>query len=60
MKRRSLIPDHCQKCEIIDTDWFDICNKGTGNYKVRGVVEISQYSGHNKKYNGFPSKKTYR
>lgn len=55
MKQLALIPDHCQKCEIIDTDWFDICNKGVGNYKVRGVVEISQYSGHNKKYNGFPT-----
>ena len=35
-----LIPDHCQACEIVETDFKAICNKGSGNYKVRGVVDI--------------------
>lgn len=50
----TLIPDHCQKCEIIDTDWTDICSKGSGKYKVRGVIDIEQYNGQNKKYLGYP------
>ena len=29
-----LIPDHCQACEIVDTDWTSINTKGFGNYKV--------------------------
>lgn len=47
-----LIPDHCQECEIIDTDWVEICKKGYGLYKVRGKIEIGTYNGINKKYNG--------
>lgn len=47
-----LIPDHCQACEIIDTDWKSISKKGFGNYKVRGVIDIEPYKGDNKKYNG--------
>lgn len=35
-----LIPDHCMACEIIDTNWKSICNKGKGNYVVRGVIDI--------------------
>ena len=45
-----LIPDHCQSCEIVDTDWVDINSKGFGNYKVRGVIDIEPYNGHEKKY----------
>ena len=26
-----LVPDHCQACEIVDTDWVDINAKGFGN-----------------------------
>lgn len=35
-----LIPDHCMACEIIDTNWKAICNKGNGKYIVRSVVDI--------------------
>lgn len=47
-----LVPDHCQKCEIVNTDWKDICDKGFGNYKVRGVIEIGDYNGKHSKYKG--------
>ena len=33
-----LIPDHCLPCEIIDTEWKDICDNGYGNYKARAVI----------------------
>lgn len=54
MKKLTLIPDHCQACEIIDTNWEDICRKGSGKYKVRGKIDIEEYSGHNNKYKGYP------
>nr|DAO78179.1 MAG TPA: DNA topoisomerase 2 alpha [Caudoviricetes sp.] len=37
----TLIPDHCMKCDIIDTDWDAICNTGSGNYKARAIIETS-------------------
>lgn len=45
-----LIPDHCQECEIVDTDWSDINTKGYGNYKVRGIIDIEPYNGVEKRY----------
>ena len=36
----ALIPDPCQKCEIIDTDWKKISNMGFGYYTVRGIIDI--------------------
>lgn len=45
-----LVPDHCQNCEIVDTDWVDINNKGFGNYKVRGIIDIEPYNGVERKY----------
>lgn len=42
-----LAPDHCMKCEIIDTDWRGICHTGFGNYRVRGVITQESY-GNNK------------
>jgi len=36
-----LIPDHCLPCDIIDTDWKNICNKGFGSYKARATIESS-------------------
>ena len=36
-----LIPDHCLPCDIIDTDWKNICNKGYGNYRARATIETS-------------------
>lgn len=45
-----LVPDHCQACEIVDTDWQDINSKGFGNYRIRGVIDIEPYHGVEKKY----------
>ena len=36
-----LIPDHCMKCDIVDTDWESICNNGYGTYKARAIIETS-------------------
>lgn len=41
-----LVPDHCMKCEIIDTDFKSISRTGYGYYKVRGVVDIEDYKGN--------------
>lgn len=38
-----LIPDHCLPCDIIDTDWRSICNKGEGSYKARARIDIGTY-----------------
>ena len=35
-----LIPDQCMPCEILDTDWKQICNSGNGSFKVRGKIDI--------------------
>jgi len=40
-----LIPDPCQKCEIVDTDWKKISNMGFGYFTERGIIEIE----HNQK-----------
>lgn len=37
-----LVPDHCQKCDILDTDWKTISNSGRGSYKVRGRLKITE------------------
>ena len=34
-----LIPDLCQACELIDTDWQAINDTGIGSFKVRGRIE---------------------
>lgn len=47
-----LIPDHCQECDIVDTDWKAISKRGYGNYKIRGRILVEDYKGINKKYNG--------
>lgn len=36
-----LIPDPCMPCEIIETDFEDIGNKGYGYFTVRGIIEES-------------------
>ena len=36
-----LVPDPCQKCEIIDTDWKKISNAGFGYFYERGIIEIN-------------------
>ena len=37
----ALIPDPCQKCEVIDTDWQKISNMGFGYFYERGIIEIN-------------------
>ena len=37
-----LIPDLCQECTLIDTDWKSICDKGYGSFKVRGKILTEQ------------------
>lgn len=39
-----LIPDPCQRCEIIDTDWKKISNTGYGYYIERGIIDIEHNS----------------
>ena len=34
-----LVPDFCQACEIIDTDWVGINTTGSGKVKVRGIIK---------------------
>lgn len=41
----TLIPDHCQPCEIVDTDFDTISNTGHGSYTVRGIIEKGEFSG---------------
>ena len=36
-----LIPDHCLPCDIVDTDWKNICNKGFGTYIARATMVVS-------------------
>jgi len=48
-----LIPDHCQACEIVDTDWGKINKMGYGTYKIRGVIDIEKYNGIKTKYAGY-------
>ena len=41
-----LKPDHCMPCEIVNTNWKSICNKGHGTYIVRCHVEEGTYGGY--------------
>lgn len=40
-----LVPDHCMKCEIINTDFAKICKAGYGHYKIRGKVAEEDFKG---------------
>ena len=33
-------------CEIFDTNWKAICNKGQGTYKIRGIIDIIEFNKH--------------
>lgn len=35
-----LIPDPCQKCELVEADWKKISNMGFGYFTERGIIEI--------------------
>lgn len=41
----TLIPDHCMKCEIIDTDFSKISRSGFGHYRIRGKIDEEIYKG---------------
>lgn len=38
-----LIPDQCMACDIIDTNWKSISNKGKGKFKVRARIDIEKH-----------------
>ena len=40
-----LVPDTCMPCEIVDADWRSITNTGSGSFKVRGIIETSEFEG---------------
>lgn len=40
-----LIPDHCLPCKILEADFKSICDTGAGSYRVRGIVETTEYDG---------------
>lgn len=35
-----LIPDQCMECDIVDTNWKSISNKGKGTFIVRARIDI--------------------
>ena len=41
-----LVPDFCMPCEIIDANWKQISNTGSGKFKARGLAEIGEYKGY--------------
>lgn len=40
-----LVPDQCMPCEIIETNFKAISNKGNGSFKVRGIIDIEEKGG---------------
>lgn len=40
-----LIPDQCMPCQIIDTNFKSISNKGNGTFRVRGIIDIEDVKG---------------
>lgn len=40
-----LVPDQCMPCQIIDTNFKAISNKGNGTFKVRGIIDIEEIGG---------------
>jgi DNA gyrase subunit A len=40
-----LVPDHCMPCNIIETDFREICRSGSGRYRVRGLVDTADHNG---------------
>lgn len=35
-----LVPDQCQQCEIVETNFKGISNRGSGHFLVRGIIDI--------------------
>lgn len=42
----TLVPDHCLPCNIIEADFKSISETGSGSYRVRGIIDISEYKGN--------------
>ena len=42
-----LIPDPCQKCEVINADWETISATGMGKYKQRAIITIEENGARN-------------
>lgn len=40
-----LVPDCCMECDIVDSNWKEISNRGHGKYKVRGKIDIGEWNG---------------
>jgi len=38
-----LIPDQCMGCDIVDTNWKSIANKGKGKFKVRARIDVEKH-----------------
>jgi DNA gyrase subunit A len=48
-----LIPEHCMPCDIVNTDFKSISNKGFGSYIVRGIIDIEIFNNPKiSEYNG--------
>lgn len=41
-----LVPDDCQGCDIVATDFAKISHTGKGKYRVRSRIEITEYEKH--------------
>lgn len=41
-----LVPDFCMPCDIIDNNWKQISNTGSGKFKARGHATIGEYQKH--------------
>lgn len=41
-----LVPDDCCGCDIIEADWAKISRTGKGKFKVRAIVEITEFNNH--------------
>lgn len=41
-----LVPDDCQGCDIVETDFAKISHTGKGKYKVRAKVEVCEFDKH--------------
>lgn len=41
-----LIPDFCNKLNIVDADWKEISHTGYGKFSVYGIIETEEKNGH--------------
>ncbi|MDD3121877.1 MAG: DNA topoisomerase (ATP-hydrolyzing) subunit A [Candidatus Izemoplasmatales bacterium] len=39
-----LIPDQCMACDIIESNWKAISNKGKGKFRIRARIDIETYN----------------